>query len=73
MKLSKFVKKADNYVYLRVRDTSDNIILEGNTCKFDMKYLKKNDAKVLDFYLMNIMDHGYPRTIIGVTVKKEKE
>ena len=49
MKLSKFIEKAGDYVFLRIRDTNDNILSEGCAKEFDIKRLKENDAKVVGF------------------------
>ena len=73
MKLSKFIEKAGDYVFLRIIDTNDNILSEGCAKEFDIKRLKKNDAKVVGFYLTGIKDHEYTRAIINVTIKYKKE
>ena len=74
MKLSKFIEKAGNYVFLRIRDTDNNILSEGCAREFDIKRLKGNDAKVVGFYPTCIKDHEYTKTIINVTIKsKEKK
>ena len=73
MKLSKFIEKAGDYVFLRIRDTNDNILSEGCAKEFDIKRLKKNDAKVVGFYPTGIRDHEYTRAIINVIIKYKKE
>ena len=73
MKLSKFIEKAGDYVFLRIRDTNDNILSEGYAKEFDIKRLKKNDAKVVGFYPTGIRDHEYTRAIINVIIKYKKE
>lgn len=74
MKLSKFIEKAGDYTYLRIRDTNDNILSVGCAKEFDSNLLKKNDAKVVGFFPTNIKDGEYTRAIIDVTIKyKEKK
>ena len=73
MKLSKFIEEAGDYVFLRIRDTNDNILSEGCAKEFDIKRLKKNDAKVVGFYLTGIRDHEYTRAFINVISKYKKE
>ena len=73
MKLSKFIEKAGDYVFLRIRDTNDNILSEGYAKEFDIKNLKENDAKVVGFYPTGIKDHEYTRAFINVTIKYKKE
>ena len=73
MKLSKFIEKAGDYVFLRIRDTNDNILSEGCAKEFDIKRLKKNDAKVVGFYLTGIKEYEYTRAIINVIIKYKKE
>ena len=73
MKLSKFIEKAGDYVFLRIRDTNDNILSEGYAKEFNIKRLKENDAKVVCFYSTDIRDHEYTRAIINVIIKYKKE
>ena len=73
MKLSKFIEKAGDYVFLRIRDTNDNILSEGCAKEFNIKRLKENDAKVVGFYPTGIRDHEYTRAIINVIIKYKKE
>ena len=73
MKLSKFIEKAGDYVFLRIRDTNDNILSEGYAKEFNIKRLKENDTKVVGFYLTGIKEHEYTRAIINVTIKYKKE
>ena len=73
MKLSKFIEKAGDYVFLRIRDTNDNILSEGYAKEFDIKRLKENDTKVVSFYPTGIKDHEYTRALINVIIKYKKE
>ena len=73
MKLSKFIEKAGDYVFLRIRDINDNILSEAYAKEFDIKHLKENDAKVVGFYPTGIRDHEYTRAIINVIIKYKKE